>query len=201
MTTQSPPSPRAQDKAATAPAIVAEAPAASRAQPAVTPASNSELVRWMFRFAAPVKTLIFLACLYLALWVCAEVLAVRQTGQVVGHIQKIQRSDIAATGGFVAWVRGGDADAVLLRHYIFVLAGLTATLCVLRYLREVANQKMSMEMVFYIREAVYDKLQRVGFGFHDRLSTGQLINRALSDLQNVRQFINSAILVNGEIVL
>src|SRR5213076_697575 len=50
-------------------------------------------------------------------------------------------------------------------------------------------------------QAVFDKLQRVGFSFHDRLSTGQLINRALSDLQNVRQFINSAILVNGEIVL
>jgi hypothetical protein len=29
---------------------------------------------------------------------------------------------------------------------------------------------MSMTMVFYIREAVYDKLQRVGFGFHDVLS-------------------------------
>ena len=43
-----------------------------------------------------------------------------------------------------------------------------------------------MNMVFYIREAVYDKLQRVGFGFHDAMSTGQLINRALSDLQNVR---------------
>jgi ATP-binding cassette subfamily B protein len=200
VTTQSPASPRAQTNITTAPAI-AEAPAAPRAQPAVAPTTNSDLVRWMFKFAAPVKTLIFLACLYLALWVGAEVLAVRQTGQVVGHIQKIQRSDIAATGGFTAWVRGGDADAVLLRHYIFVLAGLTAALCVLRYLREVANQKMSMEMVFYIREAVYDKLQRVGFGFHDRLSTGQLINRALSDLQNVRQFINSAILVNGEIVL
>ena len=45
---------------------------------------------------------------------------------------------------------------------------------------------MSMNMVYYIREAVYDKLQRVGFGFHDALSSGQLINRSLGDLQNVR---------------
>src|SRR6185369_15184906 len=99
-----------------------EAPAIPRAQPAATPTTNAELVRWMFKFAAPVKMLIFLAVLYLALWVGAEVLAVRQTGQVVGHIQKIQHSDIAATGGFLAWVRGADADAVLLRHYVLVLA-------------------------------------------------------------------------------
>src|SRR5213075_1917077 len=79
---------------ANTPAAIAEAPAGSRAQPAATPTSNSELVRWMFQFAAPVKMLIFLACLYLALWVGAEVLAVRQTGQVVGHIQTIHRSDI-----------------------------------------------------------------------------------------------------------
>jgi ATP-binding cassette subfamily B protein len=145
--------------------------------------------------------LIFLACLYLALWVGAEVLAVRQTGLVVDHIQKIGFTPIAAGGGFRAWATSSHPDALLLRHFVVILAALTAILCLLRYLREVANAKMSMVMVFYIRAAVYDKLQRVGFGFHDRLSTGQLINRALSDLQNVRQFINTAILVTGEIVL
>jgi ABC-type multidrug transport system fused ATPase/permease subunit len=56
-------------------------------------------------------------------------------------------------------------------------------------------------MVYYIREAVYDKLQRVGFGFHDAVSSGQLINRALSDLQNCRMFVETAVLVTLEIVL
>ncbi len=58
-----------------------------------------------------------------------------------------------------------------------------------------------MTMVYYLREAVYDKLQRVGFAFHDVLSTGQLINRALTDLQNVRQFVQTAVLLTLEIVL
>ncbi len=58
-----------------------------------------------------------------------------------------------------------------------------------------------MTLVYYIREAVYDKLQRVGFGFHDALSTGQLINRALTDLQNVRVFVQTAVLVTLEIGL
>ena len=72
---------------------------------------------------------------------------------------------------------------------------------VLRYLREVSNSKMSMNMVFYIREAIYDRLQRVGFGFHDALSSGQLINRALTDLQNVRGFVQQSVLQSLEIVL
>jgi len=72
---------------------------------------------------------------------------------------------------------------------------------VVRYFKELANTSMSMNMVFCIREAVYDKLQRVGFGFHDAISSGQLINRALSDLQNVRAFIQTAVLVTLDIGL
>src|SRR5205823_10317723 len=125
--TELPASPRVEVNIAPPPAAAGSVPL--RSQPAATPViptTNSQLVRWMFQFARPVMMLIFLACLYLALWVGAEVLAVRQTGQVVGHIQKIQHSDIAARGGFLAWVRGGEAEAVLLRHYVFVLAALTA---------------------------------------------------------------------------
>jgi ATP-binding cassette subfamily B protein len=48
---------------------------------------------------------------------------------------------------------------------------------------------------------VYDKLQRVGFGFHDAVTSGQLINRALSDLQNVRSFVETAVLLSLEIAL
>src|SRR5262249_46624275 len=70
-----------------------------------------------------------------------------------------------------------------------------------RYLKEVSTTRLSMTMVYYIREAIYDKLQRVGFGFHDAMSSGQLINRALSDLQNVRAFIQTAVLVTLEIIL
>jgi len=76
-----------------------------------------------------------------------------------------------------------------------VLAGMVVANVVLRYFREIANTRLSMTMVYYIREAVYDKIQRVGFSFHDKVSTGQLINRALTDLQNVRAFIQTALLV------
>ena len=179
--------------------------------------SNPQLLRWMFRFLAPVKPLIFLACFYLASYVGMELLTVRQTGQAIDHIKHLTGGQSAARNGFWAWAWSGEGeplrmgglahalighdDTTPLRDIIIVLIALTSLLLVLRYLREVANSKLSMTMVFFIREAVYDKLQRVGFGFHDAISSGQLINRALTDLQNVRQFIQTAVLTSLEILL
>ncbi|MGH7178137.1 MAG: ABC transporter ATP-binding protein [Tepidisphaeraceae bacterium] len=152
--------------------------------------SNRELRRWMFHFVRPVRSLVALACTWLALWVVVEVLAVRQVAQGVNLIQY-----------FAADQRGSGSMLSNLRHLALVLGVLVLALAVLRYLREVANTKMSMHTVFFIREAVYDKIQRLGFGFHGAISSGQLINRALSDLQNVRAFIQTAILTTLEIVL
>ena len=171
----------------------------------------------MFRFLSPVKPLIFLACFYLAAYVGVELLAVRQTGQAVDHIKHLVVRSESAHMGFWHWLWYAEGKPISLRgvtraltyhdpkmplrDVMLVLVVLTAALLILRYVREVANTKLSMTMVFYIREAVYDKLQRVGFGFHDALSSGQLINRALSDLQNVRAFIQTAVLLTFEIVL
>lgn len=155
----------------------------------------------MFGFLAPVKPRVAFACLFLSLWVGTEILAVRQTAQAVNQIKVVHVGDEAREVSFAAWVRGGDPEAARLRGVVLVLAGLVAALGTLTYLKEVANAKLSMHMVFYIREAVYDKLQRVGFRFHDSISTGELINRALTDLQNVRAFLQSAVLLSLEIVL
>jgi ATP-binding cassette, subfamily B, bacterial len=155
----------------------------------------------MFGFMRPVKLRIFLACLYLSLWIGAEVLAVRQTARAIDQIKTVQFTRAQAAAGFLAWVRGDTSDATGLRHIVLILAGFMVIMGLLVYLREVANARMSMEMVYYIREAVYDQLQRVGFAFHDAISTGELINRSLSDLQNVRSFINSAVLISLEILL
>ncbi len=43
-------------------------------------------------------------------------------------------------------------------------------------------------------------MQRVGFGFHDEHSSGALINRALSDLQNVRAFLQMGVVMSMEIL-
>ena len=163
--------------------------------------SNRQLLRWMFRFLKPVKFEAFLACLYLSLFIACEIFVTSYFGRAVDQIKLFHLGDASTDFSFWRWFRGADPDAIGLRNTILILCGLIAGLLLMRYLREVANTVMSMRMVYYIREAVYDKLQRVGFGFHDALSSGQLINRALSDLQNVRQFIQTALLTTLEIAL
>ncbi|HSV15449.1 MAG TPA: ABC transporter ATP-binding protein, partial [Tepidisphaeraceae bacterium] len=164
---------------------------------------NRALLHWMFRFIRPVKGLAVVACIYTAMGVGADVLTTRQIGQAVDHIKNLHvlAGSLQVPSSFSAWIGSADPQAVTLRQLVGVLFALVAMISLLRYLREVANSKFSMNMVFYIREAVYDKVQHVGFGFHDALSSGQLINRALTDLQNVRSFVQTALLTTLEIVL
>jgi ATP-binding cassette subfamily B protein len=162
---------------------------------------DRRLLYWMFSFLRPVRARVVLACLYLGLGIAAEILAVRQTAEAINRIELVRVGPVSVTQSFRLWLGGESAEAAGLEHAIVLLAGLTLAVAILTYLREVADTKLSMHKVFYIREAVYDKLQRVGVGFHDRLSTGELINRALSDLQNVRGFISSSVLLAMEILL
>ena len=169
--------------------------------PASKEITNRQLLRWTFSFLRPVKHLMVLACVFLALWTAAEISAVRVTAEAVDGIKQIHFTAAHPDTGAWRWVIGDDPDAAALRRVVLTLAAITVGLALLAYLREVTNMRLSMEMVFYIREAAYDSIQRAGFGFHDRIATGELINRSLSDLQNVRTFINSAVLITLEIVL
>jgi ABC-type multidrug transport system fused ATPase/permease subunit len=175
------------------------------AQPAAPSVADSLstrfLLRWMFAFLSPVKMIVALACFYLSLWVGVEVLANRQIGLTVNHITTVRIDSHSTSSTFWSWLTGADPAAIKLRQLVTGLVALIISYDILRYLKEVSATKLSMTMVYYIREAVYDKLQRVGFGFHDAMSSGQLINRALSDLQNVRAFIQTAVLITLEILL
>jgi ATP-binding cassette subfamily B protein len=163
--------------------------------------TNSQLLRWMFRFVRPVAVFALLACSWLTLSVATEVVTTMMTGRAVNDIQTMHTTGADSGLSLQTWLHGGDPIVAQLRQVILLLTGLIVLMVVFRYMREVANVKMSMNLVFYIREAIYDRLQRVGFGFHDAISTGQLINRALSDLQNVRSFVQTAIITTLDIAL
>ncbi len=162
--------------------------------------SNQQLLAWMFLFLRPVKPLVGLAVLWLVAVVTVDLWSTRVVSFIINFIRHLTTNPNGPVpAAFWTWVF--SPAAAQLRVLAWILTLLVALMAVFRYLREVANSKMSMTMVFYIREAIYDKLQRVGFSFHDTLSTGQLINRALTDLQNVRQFVQTAVLTTLEIAL
>jgi ATP-binding cassette subfamily B protein len=155
----------------------------------------------MFGFIKPVIPLVVIACWWVAAAAGTETLTLFVARNAVNNIQSIQRAEVHETFTFRQWIDRPDAGTQKLLKVLKELAVLIALMLVVRYFKETSNMHMSMDMVFHIRAAVYDKVQRVGFGFHDVHSSGQLINRALSDLQNVRAFIQTAVLVTLDIVL
>ena len=172
-------------------------------EPSKPSVTNRTLLAWMFQFLRPVWKLAFVAALFLSVAVAIEIYTLKLTGDTINHIKAIgQHVDpLAATGGIRKWFFSNHIEALRLRLLVIMMIGCVIGLAIMRYMREVQVSKFSMGMVFCIREAVYDKLQRVGFGFHDNISSGQLINRALSDLQNVRAFVQTAVLMTLEIIL
>jgi ABC-type multidrug transport system fused ATPase/permease subunit len=155
----------------------------------------------MFRFIRPVMVLVILACWWVAAAAATETFTLGVARNAINAIQTIQRVDASQTLSIRQWLNRPDPGTQQLVHILKILAGLVVLMLVVRYFKETSNTRMSMNMVFYLREAVYDKVQRVGFGFHDVHSSGQLINRALSDLQNVRSFVQTAVLVTLDIAL
>jgi len=163
--------------------------------------NDRQLLGWIFTFLRPVWRLAALAGLFLALWIGAEILTVRQTAEAVNRIKLAPSGTHDVPSEFRRWLTGDSAQATALVQAVAILACFYLATSLLTFLREVTNARFSMGQVFHIREAVYDKVQRIGMPFHDRTTTGEVINRALSDLQKVRQFIQSSVLVTLEILL
>ena len=65
------------------------------------------------------------------------------------------------------------------------------------YLAEAVSQKVA----YGIRNALYDKLQRLSFAFHDKAHTGDLMSRATVDVEVTRMFIGMVLVRSGQIVM
>ncbi len=82
----------------------------------------------------------------------------------------------------VLFLAGGIVLSELLR------AALHST-----YLRT-AGHLVHERIVVDLRARVYDKLQRLSFGFFDGNATGSIINRVTSDVQSVRSFVDGVLI-------
>ena len=169
--------------------------------------TNWQLVRYMFQFVRPVQRTAVLACSLVVAGVLLEVMAVNLTRVVINKDKILLQADkqrvikshavMPATRAWHQFLHGPFHLVLLL---VLLLAGLVLLSGICNYFRTVVNTRLSMNMVFHMRSAVYDQLQRVGFSFHNQHTSGQLINRALSDLHNIRFFINLSLVSIAEIV-
>jgi ATP-binding cassette subfamily B protein len=160
--------------------------------------TNTQLLKRMSRFLWPVRGIASLACVMIFIWAGIDVVFTRMTGNVLTAIKEALKAPKAANETF--WLATHHEPMRTIIYMVIILGLLVIIGGVVRLIREIINAKFTMDMVFHMRSAVYDRLQRVGFAFHDEHSSGALINRALSDLQNVRAFLQMGVILTIEIV-
>lgn len=105
------------------------------------------------------------------------------------------------TGGSTwleAWVRGTRASLLLAA---FLMVGLTVAGGFCHYLRGRWAAGASEAIAEVIRNRLYAHLQRLPCSYHDRVDTGDLVQRCSSDVETVRTFLAAQVVEIGRAAL
>ena len=69
------------------------------------------------------------------------------------------------------------------------------------YVRRFVGGRVALDVQFDLRNAVYERLQRLDFASHDQLQTGQLVSRASSDIGLLQGLLSFLPIMLGNLVL
>lgn len=107
---------------------------------------------------------------------------------------------------FIRWIidrgiRGQDAH--LLTWSVLALLGLTAIKGVFTYAQGRWTEIASQGVAYDLRNAIHRKLAGLSFSYHDRAETGQLLSRAVQDVERIRFLTGRAFLrlTDGAVLL
>ncbi len=84
------------------------------------------------------------------------------------------------------------------QSFLWWVAGTIIIISALRggagYLQRYLNELVAQKTTYMMRNALYERIQRLSFAFHDKSQTGQLMSRATVDIEAVRMFFAMGIL-------
>lgn len=89
----------------------------------------------------------------------------------------------------IRWIvdRGiGEKDMVFLTWTVVALLGLTLLSGILSYFQGLWVEKGSQNVAYDLRNELYTKLSTLSFAYHDRTEAGQLLARAMQDVDRIR---------------
>jgi subfamily B ATP-binding cassette protein MsbA len=96
-------------------------------------------------------------------------------------------------GSITAHVFGGDRYA-MVNVAVAAVAVIAVVGAISSYLEKYLTTSVSQWVGHDLRRMLYQHIQRLSLAEHDRTRTGDLITRVTSDIEAVRDFINSALL-------
>ena len=87
-------------------------------------------------------------------------------------------------------VQGGVVSDSAILSIVLVILGLSVLRGALSFGQTYLGEAASQLVAYDIRNSFYNHVQHLSFGFHDRHHTGNLMSRAIIDVENIRMFIN-----------
>jgi ABC-type multidrug transport system fused ATPase/permease subunit len=91
------------------------------------------------------------------------------------------------------------------RTMIYWLAGIIIISSIFRglcgYAQRYYNEVLAQQTTYFMRNSLYERIQRLSFSFHDKSQTGQLMSRATVDIEAVRMFISMGIINMLQIII
>lgn len=86
---------------------------------------------------------------------------------------------------------GAQNPAVLLRTALLII-GVGLLRAVFAFVRRYLGEWLTNRAGYDLRNALYDKIQRLHFGFHDQMPTGQLMSRCTEDVSALSRFLGQS---------
>lgn len=83
----------------------------------------------------------------------------------------------------------GDVERSTLVWIALALLGVSLLRGLFDFGRTYASDSLAQKVAYDLRNLLYDKLQHLSFGFHDKEHTGDLMSKATSDVEAVRRFV------------
>jgi ATP-binding cassette subfamily B multidrug efflux pump len=82
---------------------------------------------------------------------------------------------------------GSVSDEAMIRIGIAILAA-SAIRGLLTFFQTYMGESLAQHVVYDLRNSYYDHVQNLSFGFHDKNHTGNLMSRAITDVEAIRMF-------------
>lgn len=96
-------------------------------------------------------------------------------------------------------VASGEQRLVLL--LALGVIGAAALRGLFTYGQTYLSEWLSQRVAYDLRNALYDRLQRLSAGFHDKAQTGELMSRATADVEGTRWFISFGVLRSAHLIV
>lgn len=88
---------------------------------------------------------------------------------------------------------GTISDGVVFRTGVLIVA-IGTVRGILSFAQNYLAEHISLVLAYEMRNRFYDKIQHLSFAFHDSQHTGNLMSRAITDIDAMRMFVNTGMI-------